>query len=90
MGQEPMSQKFWVSAIPDTWVLYYSWAWFPGIPGKIYLPDVHYLLLQEGTRLIVLIWNKNVTCDLIFEKYLSLCVVAQAWKIDRRMDMIIQ
>lgn len=89
-----ISQKFWVSPIPNTWVLYYSWARFPGIPGKNHLPDVYYLLLNEETRLIVLSWNKNVTCDLILDKDLSLCVVelfvAQAWNIDRPMDMIIR
>lgn len=94
MGLEPISQKFWVSAIPITWVLYYSWARFLGIPGKNYLPDVYYLPLNEETRLIVLIWNKNVTCDIIFDKDLSLCAVelfvAQAWNIDRPMDMIIR
>lgn len=66
MGLAPISQKCWVSELPHTSVLYHRWAQFHGT-GKNDHTGVYHLLLNEGTRLIVLRWNQNITCGLIFK-----------------------
>ena len=43
--------------------------------GKNYHPDVYYLLLNWRDKVDSSQLNKNVTCGVTFDEYLSLCVV---------------